>query len=445
MSVKVRFAPSPTGFLHVGNIRTALVNWLFAAKNSGSFVLRIDDTDKERSKPEFETAIFADMAWLGLAHHETHKQSERSNSYAAGKQKLLDSGRLYACYETQEELDVKRKFQLSRGQPPIYDRSALKLSTEQKAAYEAEGRRAHFRFLLNDEKIIWNDLIRGENIFEGHNLSDPVLFREDGVPTYTMSSVVDDGEMNITHVIRGEDHVSNTAVQIQLFHALFGRTPEFAHLALLKTKEGEISKRLGGFSIQDLRSSGVVPLAIHSYLAKLGTSQGVVAAHSMQDLVNSLDFGHFGRAPANYDFAELERINGKVIAGYSYAEAKPYLKEIGVGEWAESFWDIVKTNINRLDEINTWHQIVSQPISPVIDDPEFNQIAIAELPKQDWDTSTWGIWTKALQGKTGRKGKELFMPLRKALTGQDHGPELAKILPLIGREKSLKRLQGIAA
>jgi len=301
MTISVRFAPSPTGYLHVGNVRTALVNWLFVRKAGGKFVLRIDDTDVERSKAEFTDGIREDMRWLGLVWDEEVHQSSRFDRYALAAEALRAQGRLYACYETPEELDVQRKMLASRGLPPIYNRAALKLTDAQKQQYEAEGRRPHYRFLLNDAQVGWHDLIRGETQFRATHMSDPVLLRGDGVPVYTLASVVDDGEMQISHVIRGEDHVSNTAVQIQLYEALGYAVPQFAHMALLKTKEGELSKRVGGNDIRALRDAGILPMAINNLLARIGTSDAVEAVAELETLATSFDFSRFGRAPANYD------------------------------------------------------------------------------------------------------------------------------------------------
>ncbi|NBO19602.1 MAG: glutamate--tRNA ligase, partial [Proteobacteria bacterium] len=313
MTITVRFAPSPTGYLHVGNMRTALVNWLFVRKQGGRFILRIDDTDTERSRPEYTAAIREDLQWLGLRWDEEVHQSARFERYALAAEKLRAMGRLYACYETPDELDIQRKMLASRGLPPIYNRAGLKLTDEQKAAYESQGRRPHYRFLLEDAQVGWDDLIRGNTQFRATHMSDPVLLREDGVPVYTLASVVDDGEMAITHVIRGEDHVSNTAVQIQLYEALGFAVPQFAHMALLKTKEGELSKRIGGNDIRALREAGILPMAVNSLLARIGTSDAVEAVAELDTLAQHFDFSRFGRAPANYDVAELEKLNQKLL------------------------------------------------------------------------------------------------------------------------------------
>jgi glutamyl-tRNA synthetase len=442
MSIFVRFAPSPTGYLHVGNVRTALVNWLFARKNGGRFLLRLDDTDIERSRPEYAAAIEEDLRWLGLVWDDFKKQSDRFSAYESAKNKLMASGRLYACYETQEELDIRRKLQAGRGLPPIYDRAALKLTDAEKAKYTAEGRKPHYRFLLEDKPIEWNDLIRHEVKFKGGHVSDPVLFRADGVPLYTLASVVDDGEMGITHVIRGEDHVSNTAVQVQIFEALGFASPTFGHLALLKTKEGELSKRVGGNDIRSLRESGFEPMAINSLLAKIGTSDAIEPFPDMETLTNSFDIGKFGRATANYDTHDLERLNEKLIAHMPYPAAMTRLAALGLPQADEAFWHAVRPNLKTLKEARDWWDIVHGDIGRhAADEKDYIHAASFLLPPEPWDENSWGMWTKAITLKTGRKGKELFMPLRLALTGLDHGPEMKSLLPLIGHNKALQRLK----
>jgi glutamyl-tRNA synthetase len=437
MSVKVRFAPSPTGYLHVGNVRTALVNWLFARKNGGHFLLRIDDTDTERSKAEYTAAIEEDMRWLGLQWDDEVHQSHRFDRYKLAAEKLTASGRLYACYETPEELDVQRKMLASRGLPPIYNRAGLKLTEEQKKNYESQGRRPHYRFLLNDEEIIWDDLIRGHTQFKATHMSDPVLLREDGVPVYTLASVVDDGELAITHVIRGEDHVSNTAVQVQLYKALGFTVPKFSHMALLKTKEGELSKRLGGNDIRSLRDNGILSMAVDSLLAKIGTSDAVEAIADMQKLVDSFDFKKFGRAPANYDVAELEKLNEKLLHQLPFSAVKNQVDFID-----ESFWLSIRANIKTLAEVRQWWDIVHGNVDAELnhDERAFIRSTITLLPPEPWDEKTYDAWLAAVKPTTERKGKELFMPIRKALTGLDHGPELKKLLPLLRHQKVTHRL-----
>jgi glutamyl-tRNA synthetase len=433
MSVKVRFAPSPTGFLHVGNVRTALVNWLFARKHGGHFLLRIDDTDIERSKDEYTTAIREDLGWLGITWDSEEHQSKRFDRYALAAEKLRTQNRLYACYETPEELDIQRKMQASRGLPPIYKRP----TEEQNKKYEVEGRKPHYRFLLNDEEVAWDDLIRGKVAMRATTMSDPVLLRADGVPVYTLASVVDDGELNITHVIRGEDHVSNTAVQVQLYKALGYKVPEFAHMALLKTKEGEMSKRLGGNDIRALREAGILPMAVNSLLARIGTSDAVEAFADMKPLTDSFDFKRFGRAPANYDVAELEKLNEKLLHQLPFAAVKDKITFAD-----EQFWLSVRNNIKTLAEVQQWFAIMHENVEASLnhDERAFIRSVVNQLPAEPWSESTYDAWIAAIKPTTQRKGKELFMPLRLALTGRDHGPELKKLLPLLGRKKVVERL-----
>lgn len=446
-SVKVRFAPSPTGYLHVGNVRTALVNWLFTRKQGGKFLLRMDDTDRERSEDKYEVAIREDMLWLGLDWDEEARQTDRLDRYEAAKQKLLADGRLYPCYETPDELEVKRKFQLSRGLPPIYDRSALKLTEEQKAQYEAEGRTPHYRFKLLEEEIHWQDMVRGEVKFHGRNLADPILLREDGKPTYTLSSVVDDGELEVTHVMRGEDHVSNTAVQVQLFEALGHAVPGFAHFSLIKSKEGELSKRHGKGGVALLREEGIEALALLSLLARLGTSEPVVPATGLQQLIDGFDVNQFGRAPALYDPEDLQRLNEKVLAALPFDAVQERLAAQGLEKVDAHFWEAVRPNIGKLADVSEWWRICRGEVQVELaeEDRAYSREAAALLPQGEWDDATWKVWTASVKEKTGRKGKALFLPLRKALTGMDHGPELDALLPLIGPERARERLSGKAA
>ena len=425
----LRFAPSPTGYLHVGNVRTALVNLLYARKTGGEFILRVDDTDKERSEQKYVDALKEDLEWLGLNWDSTFNQSDRFAEYEKAKQKLLADGRLYPCYETQDELETKRRFQLKRGVPPIYDRAALNLSVDEITNFEEEGRKPHYRFKLNHEPIEWNDMVRGETKFHGENLSDPILFREDGSLTYMLCSVVDDGDYGITHVVRGEDHVSNTAIQIQLAEALGYEKPECAHIALLKGREGKLSKRTGSASIRDLREEGTEPKAILSLLAKMGTSDAI-DIHEFDDLIEGFDFNKFGRATAIFDDADLDRLTHKTVTTYDYADVKDRV------EVSEDFWNAVRANLDKVSDVNEWYQICEGEVEPIIEDLDFTKQAIDHLP-EDLD---FKAWMDAVKEATGRKGKELFMPIRKALTGLEHGPELKVILPLIGKDKIVARL-----
>lgn len=437
-TVIVRFAPSPTGYLHVGNIRTALVNYLFAKQLGGEFHLRMDDTDAERSKQEYEDAIKEDLTWLGMGWDDYSRQRDRFDKYEEAKAKLIASGRLYPCWETQEELDVRRKMMASRGQPPIYDRAALKLTEDEKAALIAEGKQPHYRFLLEDTTIAWHDLIRGDVKFQGNHMSDPVLVREDGVPLYTFCSVVDDIEFGTTHILRGEDHVSNTAVQTQIFMALGGQIPTFGHMALLKTKEGELSKRKGGGDIRSLRAEGIEAMAINSLLAKIGTSDAIDIFPDMDALIASFDITKFGRSAANYDAEELKRLNAKLTNTLPWDAVKDKLPEADA-----EFWEAVRPNVATVAEAKQWLDILHKPQGEIAaEDAEFLATASTLLPAGEWTDATWQEWTKAVAEQTGRKGKGLFMPIRLALTGMAHGPELRALLPLLGRERTEQRLKG---
>lgn len=436
-----RFAPSPTGLIHIGNIRTALICYLIAKQNDGKFMLRLDDTDLERSKLEYAEAIKADLKWLGLDWDIISKQSDRMDRYEEIKQKLINDGRLYPCYETAEELDMKRKTLINRGKAPIYDRAALKLTEQEKIEYEVMGRTPHWRFKLDETATIsWNDKIKGHTSFEAKNLTDPVLIRANGSPTYMLPSTVDDMDFGITDVVRGEDHVSNTAIQIQLFEAMGGKAPEFAHHSLMKGKDGKISKRDGGFDIASLREdSNIEPMTIISLMARLGTSAPVEARSDINEIKKNFDLSTFSKAAAIYDFVELDRLNPKVIQLTDYGFVKDRVEMQGIDE---SFWLSVRANLKRVDEISEWWEICKMPLEPLIDDADFTKQASELLPTGVWDENTWGQWTSAIKDATGRKGKQLFMPIRKALTARESGPELKVILPLIGREKTLKRLAG---
>ena len=443
--VLVRFAPSPTGWLHVGNVRTAICNFLFAKAAGGQFMLRIDDTDMARSSAEYEQGIRDDLQWLGLQWDVTDKQSARFDRYELAKQKLVADGRLYPCYETPEELDVKRKLLISRGLPPIYGREALTETDEKRKAYEAEGRKPHWRFKLNHAPIVWDDMIRGKVEFDGAKLSDPVLIREDGVALFTLSTSVDDGEHGITHIIRGEDHVSNTASQVQIMEALGHKVPVFGHMALLKMKEGKISKRVGGGDIRSLREGGVFPLVLLSYLAKIGTSDAIELADSVPALIASFGINKLGRAMANYDPLELERLNQKLLHQLPYAEVQQLLAVRGMGDIDANFWEQIKPNLATVDDARDWWDVLKQPITPKIDDAAFTNQAATLLPAGEWGPYSWDVFANAVKEASGRKGKELFMPLRLALTGMEHGPDMKTVFALLGRERAEKRLLGQVA
>lgn len=452
MNVAVRFAPSPTGHLHIGNIRTAIVNWLFAARHGGSFMFRLDDTDEERSTTAFADAIAEDLTWLGLAWDRHARESDRYARYGEAADALKQAGRLYPCYETPEELGLKRKAMLAQHRPPIYDRSALRLTDPDRARLEAEGRRPHWRFKLNHDDVVWDDLVQGHKHFRGADLSDPVLIREDGRPLYTLTSVVDDLDFAITHIVRGEDHVTNTAVQVQLFQALIGvagagAVPIFAHLPLIAGSEGEgLSKRLGSLSVRSLRNDeGVEPLALNAYLARLGTSDAIAAASSLSELADAFDFAKFGRGTPKFDADELMRLNAQVLHAAPFEAVAARLAALGMHGVDEAFWLAVRPNLSRLTEALEWWAVTHAAVTPLVDDSAFLATAAGLLPDGVWDDTTWGVWTKAVSAATGAKGKALFLPLRRALTAHDHGPELKTLLPLIGRERALARLSGCTA
>jgi len=447
MTLAVRFAPSPTGQLHVGNIRLALVNWLFARKAGGRFLLRLDDTDDERSTPEFAAGIEADLHWLGLDWDARARQSDRLERYHDAAERLRAAGRLYPCYETADELGLKRKSLLARGLPPLYDRAALALTEADRARLDAEGRRPHWRFKLAHEPVGWTDLVRGPVRFEGAALSDPVLVREDGRPLYTLSSVVDDIDFAISHVIRGEDHVANTAVQIQLWQALGGRVPGFAHLPLLTDATGQgLSKRLGSLSVASLRDDeGLEPMALLSLLARLGTADAVEPHLSLGELVAGFDMARVSRATPRFDADELKRLNARLLHRMPFATVAGRLAGLGFTGVDERFWLVVRPNLERLADLAAWWQVTHAPVTPEIADPAFTARAAALLPPEPWDETTWGGWIEQVKADTGVKGKALFLPLRLALTGREHGPELKNLLPLIGRARALARLSGAVA
>lgn len=441
MTVTTRFAPSPTGTLHVGNVRAALHNWLLARQAGGKFLLRIDDTDLERSREEYVAAIKADLTWLGLLWDGEERQSARFDLYEAEFAKLIAAGRVYRCYETAQELDLKRKVLLGRGLPPIYDRTALSLSEADHAAKAAAGENPHWRFLLDREvPIEWTDGIRGRQQFDPAKMSDPVVRRGDGSWLYLLPSVIDDIAMGITDVLRGEDHVSNTASQIQMFEALGAQPPRFAHEALLVGSEGKLSKRLGSLGMAALRDEGIEPEALIALLARLGTSDPVDPALDAAALAQSFNLAHFGRAPARFDDTELHRVNAAIVHQLPF-ERVQHLLPAGMGEAA---WQAIRPNLEHIGEAAEWWQVVTGPIEALTFEAE-DQAFLAEAATALAGTGTdWPALTAALKESTGRKGKMLFMPLRQALTGMDHGPDMASLLPLIGAEAALARLEAAA-
>lgn len=442
MTVTVRFAPSPTGRIHIGNARTAILNWLFARKSQGRFILRYDDTDLERSTREFADGIATDLNWLGLTPDEVYRQSERVALYDAAAEKLKNDGRLYACYETAEELDYKRKRQLARHQPPIYDRAGLNLSDEDRTKLETEGRKPHWRFKLDQREIHWDDLVRGDARIDTSSLSDPVLIREDGSYLYTLPSVVDDIDMGLTHVIRGEDHTTNAAVQVEIFEALGARAPAFAHHSLLIGADGKgLSKRLGSLSIAAMRDEGLEAMAVVSHGALIGTSEAIEPHTTMDTLLEVFDLSKLSRAPGRFDMMELENLNARIVHQLSYNDVRERLADMGA-DGGEDFWQAVHSNLSKVQDAAEWHHIVYGDLTGDIaaEDRDFISQSAVLLPDEPWDETTWKSWTNAVKEASSRKGKSLFMPLRLALTGKPHGPELATLLPLIGRTRAIARL-----
>lgn len=436
-----RFAPSPTGHLHVGNLRTALHNWMYARAHGGRFMLRIDDTDAARSDERFTAAIHEDLDWLGLTPDAVVRQSDRFDRYETVFETLRAAGRLYPAYETPEELDLRRKVLAGRGLPPIYDRAALTLSDADREAFEAAGRRPHWRFRLDATPIAWNDMVRGEQRFDPAVLSDPVVRRADGSWLYLLPSVIDDVDMGITHVVRGEDHVSNTAVQLQMFDAIGAVPPAFAHEALLVGSEGKLSKRLGSLGTAHFREIGIEPEALIALLARLGTSDPVEPVIDRATLLDGFDFGRFGRAPARFDEAELAQLNARIVHQLPFERVAAHLPA-GMDAAA---WEAVRGNVERVADAGEWWQVVTGPIAPATlteEDRAFVRAAADVADTIPWDDAPWSALTTRLKAETGRKGKALFLPLRLALTGREHGPDMAALLPLIGRDRAVLRLRG---
>ncbi|QBY01760.1 glutamate--tRNA ligase [Rhodophyticola sp. CCM32] len=436
-----RFAPSPTGYLHVGNLRTALFNYLIARKASGQFILRLDDTDPERSKPEYADAIQEDLEWLGLTWDRVERQSDRLDRYAAAADDLRAKGRFYEAFETPVELDLKRKKQLNMGQPPVYDRAALGLSEEEKAALRAERGQGVWRFLLDRGRIEWADGILGDLSIDAASVSDPVLIRGDGQVLYTLASVVDDTEMGITHVVRGSDHVTNTATQIQIIAALGGRLPAFAHHSLLTGPQGEaLSKRLGTLALRDLRENGVEPMALLSHMARIGSSQPVELAGSLEELAEGFDPGHFGSAPTKFDVEDLYPLTGRYLHTLPLSAVAADVAALGVpDDLADPFWTVARANITTRADLAGWWALFRDGATPLVADEDraFVAEAFAMLPDLPYTADTWADWTGAVKQATGRKGKPLFMPLRKAVTGLERGPEMADVMPLLQKKPAL--------
>ncbi len=430
-----RFAPSPTGYIHVGNLRTALMNYLIARKAGGSFILRIDDTDPERSKQEYVDAIQQDLEWLGLTWDRIEKQSDRLERYEDAAQQLRDMGRFYECFETPTELDLKRKKQLNMGKPPVYDRAALTLSDDEKANLRAERGNGHWRFKLDHERIEWTDGILGDRSIDAASVSDPVLIRADGQFLYTLASVCDDIDYGITDVVRGSDHVTNTATQIQIIQALGGAVPNFAHHSLLTGPQGEaLSKRLGTLALRDLRDAGVQPMALLSLMARLGSSDPMELRANLEEIADGFDITKFGAAPTKFDVEDLYPLTAKVLQEKPLADVADAVAAVGVpADKAERFWNVTRDNITTLNDLGKWWDLYTNGAEPEIDDEdkEFIAEAMKLLPEGPFDDDTWSTWTAAVKEATGRKGRGLFMPLRKALTGQKNGPDMASLMPLL--------------
>ena len=433
-AVVTRFAPSPTGYIHIGNLRAALFNYLIARKAGGTFILRLDDTDRERSKQEYADAIMADLEWLGLTWDRVEKQSDRLDRYGEVAVDLRARGRMYECFETPVELDLKRKKQLNMGKPPVYDRAALSLSEAEKDRLRTE-RGGYWRFLLDQERIEWTDGILGPLSIDAASLSDPVLIRADGQVLYTFASVVDDVDMGVTHIVRGADHVTNTATQIQIMQVLGGQVPVFGHHSLLTGPQGEaLSKRLGTLSIRDLRAQGIAPEALLSLMARLGSSQPVELRLSLDEIAEGFDLSQFGAAPTKFDAEDLVPLTRARNQALPFAAVADRIAALGVpADAAERFWAVASQNITTLDDLAGWWQLCRDGAEPDIapEDADFVAAAMALLPEPPFAPTTWKDWTEAVKAATGRKGKGLYMPLRKALTGQAHGPEMADLMPLL--------------
>ncbi len=444
--MKVRFAPSPTGYLHIGNARTALINWLFAKAAGGAFLLRMDDTDAERSTDAFADGIREDLAWLGLTWDEEASQAARLGRYAEVGAALAASGRLYACYETPDELEYKRRRQRARGLPPVYDREGLTLSAERRAELEAEGRAPHWRFRLDHADTAWDDLVRGPQSYHGGHLSDPVVRRADGTWLYMLPSVIDDADFGVTHVIRGEDHVTNTAVQIQMFQALGAAVPVFGHVPLITGPGGAgMSKREGSQAVRDFRAEGIEAAPMLAMLATLGTAEAADPRADRNALVAGFDIRHFGRSQPQFDPAELAMLNARYLHGLEFAAARAGLAAAGLGAADEAFWLAVRANLGRFADAREWWAVIHEPLAPRIEDAEVCAAAAAALPPEPWDETAWSALAEAAKAATGKKGRALFHPLRLALTGRENGPELKLLLPMIGRARAFARLMGETA
>lgn len=440
MTTVTRFAPSPTGFIHVGNLRTALMNYLIARKSGGTFILRLDDTDQERSKQEYIDALMFDLEWLGLTWDRVERQSLRLDRYHAEAERLKADGKLYECFESPVELDLKRKKQLNMGKPPVYDRASLHLTDDEKAKMRSEDREGYWRFQLDLERIEWTDGIIGPISIDAASVSDPVLIKAGGQVLYTFASSVDDTDMGVTNIVRGADHVTNTATQIQIINALGGTPPSFAHHSLLTGPGGEeLSKRIGALSLRDLRESGIAPEALLSMMARLGSSQPVELRMTLDEIADGFELSQFGSAPTKFDPADLVPLTRARNQQLPFAVVAEQIKGLGISDaQAEQFWKVASQNIDKLSDLDHWADLCLNGAEPVIDaeDADFVRDALAVLPAQPFTATSWKDWTGAVKEASGRKGKGLFMPLRKALTGQEHGPDMGELMPLLSKVRA---------
>ena len=440
MKVITRFAPSPTGFLHVGNLRTALVTWLYARSHSGQFILRIDDTDYQRSNDKYITSLKNDLNLIGINWDVYFRQSNRMHIYEKAKMKLIDTGRLYPCYETKEELVIKKKILLSKKLPPIYDRASLYLNLDKKKELECKGIKPYWRFLLKGERISWNDEMKGKLQFETKNLSDPIVVRSDGTLTYSLASIVDDIEYGITHIIRGEDHTSNSAIHIQLFQALSTKNPVFCHIPLLTTQDKKLSKRNNDFNIRELIKRGIIPKTISIFLSKIGSSHSIIPNDNISNLIKDFSLKKLSKSTVQYSYKELETCNTKVLHSMEFIEMKNIFNSLSLNNINENFWLSIRCNIHVIEDIKYWYQVCHEDIKTIVVNPHLIAIARNMLPSEKFSDSTWNKWISLIKQHTGLKGQNLFMPLRLALTGKRDGPDLSKILPLINEQLIIKRL-----
>ncbi|MBD5405516.1 glutamate--tRNA ligase [bacterium] len=448
--IKVRFAPSPSGYVHIGNIKTAIFNWLFLLSekqkgNDGKFLLRIDDTDLSRTKQEYIDAVKEDVKWFGIDWDESFHQSSRFDRYNECFEKLKAEGRVYVCYETAEELEAKRKRQIARKVAPVYDRSALNLTEEDKKKLEAEGRKPYWRFKLNEGDVVFNDLVKGECKFNMKHLSDPVIIREDGTYLYNFPSVIDDMDSGITHIIRGQDHLTNTAMQIQMFEALGAKfIPQFAHYPMILNAEGhKFSKRESDISIRNLKNDGIEAMTIANILVGLGSANGGKMHKNMEELASTFALSNYGSAFSRFDMDTFYKENGKLLRVLDFDDVKDRLVSID-GRIDAKFWNMVRGNIDKLSDISYWVNVVYGDIeAPALssDERSFLNTALSSLPVGDFDENTMKIWANAIMDATGKKGRDLYHPIRLCLTGIEYGPEMTALLPLMGRDKVIERIK----